>query len=276
MARGYSMAVASVLVVVFVIWAGIRGLAKVAVFKDFAMLAALVIVLAGVVAGIGGIPDIFAKVMDTAPSYLTISRPGFDATFWVTSVIVTSIGAGVNTFPHLWPPVLAAKSGAVLRDNVKWLAVYQFLLLIPITAGIAATLVLDPKTKSNFVLLGIAQHTLPEPLIAIIAIGGAADGSGGRDHNGHFLAFPRTTCIGRVAPIKTCGSGSTTWRSPVADRTRRWRSGSRSSDIGALLLLTYGWTHAARSRRRDRARPRRVRSRRTVRSASASSWARSR
>ena len=39
------------------------------------MLAALVIVLAGVVAGIGGIPDIFAKVMDTAPSYLTISRP---------------------------------------------------------------------------------------------------------------------------------------------------------------------------------------------------------
>lgn len=237
-ARGYSMAVASVLVVVFVIWAGIRGLAKVAIFKDFAMLAALVIVLAGVVAGIGGIPDIFAKVIDTAPSYLTITRPGFDATFWVTSVIVTSIGAGMNTFPHLWPPVLAAKSGAVLRDNVKWLAVYQFLLLIPITAGIAATLVLDPKTKGNQVLLSVAQHTLPEPLIAVIAIGGAAAAmvpagaiamgiSSLVSNNLLTVKNPKVRFrLNHVVVAVAVGLALT--------------FGLAKSDIGALLLLTYG------------------------------------
>ncbi|MEV8149547.1 sodium:solute symporter family protein [Arthrobacter sp. NPDC080073] len=237
-ARGYSMAVASVLVVVFVIWAGIRGLAKVAVFKDFAMLAALVIVLAGVVAGIGGIPDIFAKVMDTAPSYLTISRPGFDATFWVTSVIVTSIGAGLNTFPHLWPPVLAAKSGAVLRDNVKWLAVYQFLLLIPITAGIAATLVLDPKTKSNFVLLGIAQHTLPEPLIAIIAIGGAA---AAMVPAGAIAMGISSLVSNNLLSVKNPKLRFRINHVVVAIAVGLALAfGLAKSDIGALLLLTYG------------------------------------
>jgi SSS family solute:Na+ symporter len=89
-------------------------------------------------------------------------------------VIVTGIGAGFNTFPHLWPPILAAKSGAVLRRNNSWIAVYQLCLFIPILVGLAGILVLKPKTSGNNVLLGVAQQTLPEPLIAVIAIGGAA------------------------------------------------------------------------------------------------------
>lgn len=237
-ARGYSMAVASVLVVVFVIWAGIRGLARVAIFKDFAMLGALVIVLAGVIAGVGGIPEIFAKVSEIAPDYLTITRPGYDATFWVTAVIVTSIGAGFNTFPHLWPPILAAKSGAVLRDNVKWLAIYQFLLLIPIIVGIAGTLILDPKTKGNQVLLSVAQNTLPEPLIAIIAIGGAA-----------AAMVPAGAIAMGISSLVS--NNLITVKSPKL----RFRLnhvivavavglaltfGLAKSDIGALLLLTYG------------------------------------
>jgi SSS family solute:Na+ symporter len=173
-ASGYSMIVASVLVVVFVIWAGIRGLARVAILKDFLMAGALVIVLAGVIAGVGGVPEVVAKVNAISSGYFTVSRPGLDATFWVSSVIVTGIGAGFNTFPHLWPPILAAKSGAVLRRNNSWIAVYQLCLFIPILVGLAGILVLKPKTSGNNVLLGVAQQTLPEPLIAVIAIGGAA------------------------------------------------------------------------------------------------------
>jgi SSS family solute:Na+ symporter len=161
-------------VVIFVIWAGIRGIARVAVFKDFAMLVALLVVLAGIIAGVGGIPDVFARVGAAAPRLMTVSTPGLDTTFFVTSAVVTSIGAGLNTFPHLWPPILAAKSGAVLRSNYSWLPVYQLLLFVPILAGMAGFLVLKPKTPGNNVLLTVAQQTLPEWLVAVIAVAGAA------------------------------------------------------------------------------------------------------
>ncbi|WP_052207079.1 sodium:solute symporter family protein [Sinomonas humi] len=173
-ASGLSMVVASALVVVFVIWAGIRGIARVSVFKDLAMLVALLIVLAGVIGSVGGVPDVFAKVGEAAPRLLTITTPGLGTTFFVTSALVTSIGAGFSTFPHLWPPVLAAKSGSVLRSNYTWLPLYQLLLFVPILAGMAGFLVLKPKTPSNNVLLTVAQHTLPDWLVAVIAVAGAA------------------------------------------------------------------------------------------------------
>ncbi|MDQ4501553.1 sodium:solute symporter family protein [Sinomonas sp. ASV322] len=237
-ASGFSMIVASVLVVVFVIWAGIRGLARVAVFKDFMMVAALVIVLAGVIASVGGIPTVVEKVNAISSGYFTMSRPGLDATFWVSSVIVTGLGAGFNTFPHLWPPTLAAKSGAVLRRNSSWIAIYQLSLFIPILVGLAGILVLKQKTPGNFVLLSVAQHTLPEPLIAVIAIGGAA---------------------AAMVPAGAIAMGISMLVShnllPVKNPKLRFRLnhvivavavglalafGLAKSDIAALLLLTYG------------------------------------
>ncbi|MFJ3957508.1 sodium:solute symporter [Arthrobacter sp. NPDC090010] len=237
-ASGYSMIVASVLVVVFVIWAGLRGLARVAIFKDFIMVAALVIVLAGVIAGVGAVPDVVAKVNAISSGYFTISRPGLDATFWVSSVIVTGLGAGFNTFPHLWPPVLAAKSGAILRRNNSWLALYQLSLFIPIFAGLAGILILKPKTTGNTVLLSVAQQTLPDPLLAVIAIGGAA---------------------AAMVPAGAIAMGISMLVSnnllPVKNQRLRFRLnhlivavavglalafGLAKSDIGALLLLTYG------------------------------------
>lgn len=237
-ASSYSMIVASVLVVVFVIWAGIRGLARVAVFKDFMMVAALVVVLAGVVAGIGGIPEVIARVNDIAPNYFTITRKGYDGTFWITSVIVTGLGAGFNTFPHLWPPVLAAKSGKVLRSNFTWIAVYQLALIIPILTGLVGILVLDPKTKGNYVLLGVAQHTLPEPLIAVIAIGGAAAAmvpAGAIamgisllvSHNVLSIKNPKVRFRVNHLVVATAVGLALIF-------------GLAKSDIGALLLLTYG------------------------------------
>ncbi|NUP75814.1 MAG: sodium:solute symporter family protein, partial [Sinomonas sp.] len=71
-ASGYSMIVASVLVVVFVIWAGIRGLARVAILKDFLMVGALVIVLAGVIAGVGGVPGVVAKGNAISSGYFSV------------------------------------------------------------------------------------------------------------------------------------------------------------------------------------------------------------
>lgn len=237
-ASGLSMVVASALVVVFVIWAGIRGIARVAVFKDFAMLVALLVVLAGVLAGVGTIPDVFARVGEAAPRLMTVSTPGLDTTFFVTSAVVTSIGAGLNTFPHLWPPILAAKSGAVLRSNYSWLPVYQLLLVVPILAGMAGFLVLKPKTPGNNVLLTVAQQTLPDWLVAVIAVAGAA-----------AAMVPAAAIAMGISSLVSNNVLS------VKNPTLRFRLnhavvvvavglallfGLAKSDIASLLLLTYG------------------------------------
>ncbi|NMO01100.1 sodium:solute symporter family protein [Gordonia sp. TBRC 11910] len=172
--RGLSMVVASVLVIAFVAWAGIRGIARVAMLKDALMVIALVLVLVAVLISVGGVPHIFGELATHSPDLLTVNAPGYGTTFFLTSVIITGIGAGLNTFPHLWPPLFAAKTGAVLRDNYTWLGLYQFALFAPIIVGCGAILILPSTTRGNAVLLTTAHQTMPDSLVAVIAIAGAA------------------------------------------------------------------------------------------------------
>lgn len=239
-ASGLSMVIASVLVILFVLWAGIRGLARVAIFKDFGMLIGLALVGIGISVALGGIPEVFAKVHDVAPEMLAMNLPGIDSTFFITAVLVTGIGASFNTLPHLWAPVLAAKSGAVLRSNFKWLAVYQLLLFIPITVGMGAMLLIEPDTRGNRVLFTTAQQTLPDYMVAIVAVFGAAAAM----VPAGAIAMGISTLVSRnLLPA-------------VSDKTRFRANhlvvvlavalalffGLAKSDIGALLLLTYGGT----------------------------------
>jgi SSS family solute:Na+ symporter len=239
-ASGLSMVTASALVILFVLWAGIRGIARVAIFKDFGMLIGLALVGVGIAIALGGVPEIFAKVHDIAPEMLGMNLPGYDTTFFVTAVLVTGIGSSFNTMPHLWAPVLAAKSGAVLRSNFKWLAVYQLLLFIPIAVGLAGFLLIDPATRGNRVLFTTAQQTLPDYVVAIVAVFGAA---------------------AAMVPAAAISMGISTLVSrnlfPAVSDKARFRVnhavvviavalalffGLAKSDIGALLLLTYGGT----------------------------------
>lgn len=236
--RGLSMVVASALVVVFVVWSGIRGIARVAIAKDALMVAALLIVMGGAIFGIAGIPDTFAHIQSVGPQLLDMSQPGWDTTFYLTAVIVTSIGAGLNTFPHLWPPILAARSGAVLRSNYKWLALYQLALFAPLFVGLSAIKVLPADTVGNHVMLDTANATLPTWLVAVVAIAGAS---------------------AAMVPAAAISMGISTLVSTnlVAVRRESLRLrlntaivvaaillslvfGLANSDIASLLLLTYG------------------------------------
>ncbi|OPX09842.1 sodium:solute symporter [Mycobacterium sp. AT1] len=237
-ARGLSMVLACVLVVVFVAWAGIHGIARVAVFKDFGMLLALVLVAVFVVSAAGGFPEVFTKVAQVSDQLLTTHAPGYDATFFITAVVVTTIGSSFNVFPHLWPPVFAAKSGQILRSNFKWLGVYQLLLLLPITVGMAAVLLIDPDTKSNSVLFTVSQQTMPEWLVAVVAVCGSAAAM--------VPAAAITMGISSLLANNVCFAASDRTRFRlnklfvvVAVGAALWFSVS-GADIGALLLLTYG------------------------------------
>ncbi|ORA31746.1 sodium:solute symporter family protein [Mycobacterium aquaticum] len=236
--RGLSMVIASVLVIVFVVWAGIRGISRVAVVKDALMVIALLIVVGGVGFGIAGIPEVFSRVQGAQPELLTLSAPGYDTTFFVTAVVVTSIGAGLNVFPHLWPPVLAARSGEILRSNYTWLAFYQLLLFAPIIVGLGATLILPADTTGNHVLLDTATHTLPDWLVAVIAIGGAS-----------AAMVPAAAIVMGISSLVsrnliTGGSEKTRMRVNTAVVAAAiilaLGFGLGGASISSLLLLTYG------------------------------------
>ncbi|GAB5898485.1 sodium:solute symporter [Mycolicibacterium mageritense] len=236
--RGLSMVIASVLVILFVVWAGIRGVSRVAVLKDALMVVALLIVVGGVAFGIAGIPEVFARVHHDQPVLLTLAAPGYDTTFFLTAVVVTSIGAGLNVFPHLWPPVFAARSGEILRSNYTWLALYQLLLFAPIIVGLGATLVLPTDTTGNHVLLDTATHTLPDWLVAVVAIGGASAAM----VPAAAIVMGISTLVSRN--LITVGSEKTRMRMNTAvvagAITLALAFGLGGASIASLLLLTYG------------------------------------
>lgn len=170
-----SMVLATVLTVAFVLWSGIRGIARVAYLKDALMIVGLVVLIAGVALSVhGGIGGLFETVRDSHPALLTLHQEGYDATFFVTAVIVSGIGGGLGTMAHLWPPVLAAGSGRALRKNAVWLPLYQIALGIPVIVGFAGILLVKPDSPSNAVALTLAGQTLPGWLVGIVAVAAAS------------------------------------------------------------------------------------------------------
>lgn len=237
-ARGISMVLASVLVVLFVCWAGIRGIARVSVFKDFGMVVGLAVVAVGVVAAAGGIPGVFERIAQTNDALLTTHAPGYDAVFFITAVVVTTIGGALNVFPHSWPAALAAESGAVLRSNYKWIAFYQLLLFMPVTVGMAAVLLVPAGTTRNGVLFTVSQVALPEWLVALVAVCGAAAAM----VPASAIAMGISSLLAQSVPARVSPRARFQLnRLFVALAVAAALSFSLAgSDIGSLLLLTYG------------------------------------
>ncbi|PII86730.1 sodium:solute symporter [Leucobacter sp. OLJS4] len=239
-ARGLSMVLASALVVLFVIWAGIRGVARVAVVKDVLMVVAMLVIIGGLVISFGGIPEIFTRVAEEAPGLLTMRGGAIDPVYFLSATIVTSIGSGFCTLPHFWPMVLGARNGAALRKTAIWQPVYFLLLFIPVTVGFAGALLLDPATPGNAVLLGTTARLLPDWLLGVIAVGGAAAAmvpAGG-------ILIGISTLVSqnvfrRVAPERRLAVNAVVI---VTVTLLALLLGLARSDIGALLLLTYGCT----------------------------------
>lgn len=169
------MVVATVLVVIFVLWAGIHGLAKTSYLKDGLMIFAMVVLIVAVpVHYVGGIRHVFHEIARHDPKMLTIHAGPHDAIWWVTSVLISMTGVLFCTVPHTWPGMLAARSDAGLRRNFTWLPLYQVVIIFPVIIGFTGALVLSRKTSSNGVLLTLAHGALPDWLTGVVAVAAAA------------------------------------------------------------------------------------------------------
>ncbi|EID73340.1 MULTISPECIES: sodium:solute symporter family protein [Rhodococcus] len=170
-----SMIVATVLVVGFVLWAGIHGLARTAYVKDVLILLAVVVLSIVIPLHFaGGIGDVFGQIAQTHSEMVTVNPGDYDKVWWTTSLLISAIGCGFLTTPHLWPPLLAAKNGRVIRSNNTFLPMYQVVMILPIMLGFVGILALNPNTSSNAVLLTLAGGALPNWALGLIAIAAAS------------------------------------------------------------------------------------------------------
>ncbi|HEX3588748.1 MAG TPA: sodium:solute symporter family protein [Pseudonocardiaceae bacterium] len=170
-----SKVIASVLVMAFVIWSGLRGVATTAFFKDAIMLVVLLALVVAVPAHFnGGLAGIFHRIQQTHPAALTVHAGSNDLTWYITSMLVSALGVGFMTLPHTWPAVMSARDPKVLRRNYIWTPLYEILLVIPMIIGFAALLTLSPGSDSNGILLTLSKAAIPGWALGLVVVAGIA------------------------------------------------------------------------------------------------------
>jgi len=170
-----SMVTGSVLVVAFVLWAGLRGVAATSYFKDGIMLVALVVLIIAVPTHFaGGIGGVFHKIEQLHPEKLIVHSGANDHVWFVTSMLVSAIGVGLMTLPHSWPALMSARDPKVLRRNYTWMPIYELCLLLPMIVGFAAIIVVPKGSDPNGVLLTLSKDALPTWVTGIIVVAATA------------------------------------------------------------------------------------------------------
>ncbi|MGH3439350.1 MAG: sodium:solute symporter family protein, partial [Sciscionella sp.] len=170
-----SMIVAFVLVVGFVLWSGIRGVATASYFKDVIMIVMLVVLLVAVPNAIaGGIGNVFHRVLSEHPGMLSLHTGSHDVVWFITNMAISIIGVLFLTLPHTWPSILSARSQKALRRNYIFLPLYELALIVPMIVGFAALLVLPAATDSNATLLTVAARVLPDWVLGLVGVAGIA------------------------------------------------------------------------------------------------------
>jgi SSS family solute:Na+ symporter len=170
-----SMIVGFVLVVAFVLWAGLRGVAVTSYFKDAIMLVVLVVLIIAIpVHFSGGIGAMFARIQQLHPEALVLHTGPNDQAWFFSSMLVSTIGVALMTLPHQWAPLLSARDPQVLRRNYTWMPLYGLCITFPMIVGFAAILVLSKGTPSNGILLTLTKQVLPDWATGLIVVGAIA------------------------------------------------------------------------------------------------------
>jgi SSS family solute:Na+ symporter len=170
-----SMIIAFVLTVAFVLWAGIRGVATTSYFKDVVMLVVLVVLVAVIPAHFtGGIGATFQEVLATHPEMLQVRAGEYDATWFFTSMLASTLGVLFMTLPHQWPALLSGGSTRAVRRNYVFLPAYSVALALPMIIGFTALVTLPADTNSNGALLTLANQAFPGWFVGVVVVATAA------------------------------------------------------------------------------------------------------
>lgn len=170
----WSMVIAFILVVAFVLWSGLRGVATTAYFKDALMLVMLFVVCISIpIHFTGGFTNVFDTVAATMPDLLSVhGTEEYGIPWYISNMAISAIGVAFVTLPHMWPPILAARSSAVLRQNYLWLPIYNTFIVLPLIVGYVAVVILGRNTDADSALLHLSGQMFPDWVIGVLAVAG--------------------------------------------------------------------------------------------------------
>lgn len=170
-----SIIIAFVLVVAFVLWAGIRGVATTSYLKDALMLVVLLVLTFAIPAHFaGGIGDTFHKLLASHPDVLNVHGGEYDSAWFFSSMVASTLGVLFMTLPHQWPALLSGESPRAVRRNYVFLPVYSVALALPMIIGFTGILVLKEGTDSNGVLLSLTQQAFPDWFVGLVVVATAS------------------------------------------------------------------------------------------------------
>ncbi|WP_020660982.1 sodium:solute symporter family protein [Amycolatopsis benzoatilytica] len=165
----------ALLMLAFVVLAGLRSAAFSAAVKDVLMVVVVVLLSVTVASKVGATSplDVFRLVDQQHPGIGKF--PGLDPTSPTTSTwLMTSalnVALGNWVFPHLFQVSYAAKSGTSIRRNAIWQPLYSLAYFFIILLGFAALLAgTKPANGSmNGALLQFVSDKYPAWLVGIVA-----------------------------------------------------------------------------------------------------------
>jgi SSS family solute:Na+ symporter len=170
-----AVAIAFVLITLFVFTAGLRGTAWASIVKDALVLGG--VIFAGIaipIAFFGSPAGMFEQLQRAHPTWLTLAPGGADhgVVWFVSTVLLTSIGFYMG--PHSIAATYSARDENALRRNAIFLPVYQLVLLLVFFAGFAALLIVPglkgPDADQSFLL--VVQRYYPAWVMGFIASAG--------------------------------------------------------------------------------------------------------
>jgi solute:Na+ symporter, SSS family len=164
--------IAFVLIVIFVFFSGLRGVAWVSMVKDVLVLGA--ILFAGIVIPVhffGSPVNLFAKLREAHPDWLTLrSNLLPNGTVWFVSTVLVN-AVGLVCWPHGVAAIYSARDEAAIRRNAMLLPFYLMILVLVFLAGFSA-LLLMPGLKGDDVdqsFLRVVQTHYPAWVLGGVA-----------------------------------------------------------------------------------------------------------
>ncbi|HEV2262711.1 MAG TPA: sodium:solute symporter family protein [Candidatus Rubrimentiphilum sp.] len=173
-----AVAIAFVLMALFVFTAGLRGTAWASVIKDTLVLGA--VLFAGIAIPMrffGSLAAMIDHILRSHPGWLTLPPSGagnaiYTVPWFVTTVLLTGIGFFMG--PANAPAIYSARSAETLRRNMIFMPLYQLILLFVFFAGLSALAIvpgLKGPTADQSFMLAIQRFYSPVVLGIIAGAG---------------------------------------------------------------------------------------------------------
>jgi SSS family solute:Na+ symporter len=170
-----SSAIAFVLVIAFVLWSGLHGVARTSYFKDALMIIVMLVITIAVPMHLNGGLDFGLSTIAREMPTLLYVQPGTYGIWWfITSMAISTIGTIFYSSPMSWPAVMASRNERAVRRNLIYLPIYSALASIPMLLGYTAILAYGANQDGDAAMLRMAASALPPWVMGIVITAAAA------------------------------------------------------------------------------------------------------